>query len=409
MRHRHLRAAAALLTAAVTACRTEPPERYGFVATLGRDTVSVERVERRGARLTIDGVDRFPRVRARHTEVALAADGSVRDLTMQIDTPSEPDAQRHRTVEARVTPESVHIAKRDSSGTVTRDFTVSRALVVAHVPQMYSLYDLYFQAAHRRARAAREDTVPLRQFYIDREFDRFSMHNATVHLRANDSAEIWHDWLAGIGDALLDSAGRLVGYSGRRTTYKVEVHRLTAPPDIAPIAARFAALESRNGGARALSVRDTARGRVGTAELFVDYGRPLMRGRALLGELIPYDQVWRTGANAATQFVTAGDVMVGGIHVPAGTYTLWTIPRRDGGADLIVNRQSGQWGTSYDERQNLGTTRMPGETLGNPIEQFTITIRPAGAQRGTLAMAWGTFQWTAEIQLAPSSTKRRGV
>ena len=106
----------------------------------------------------------------------------------------------------------------------------------------------------------------------------------------------------------LDSAGRLQHYSGARTTYKVEVDRLSEPPTIAPVAERFAALEKQGGGVTQLSVRDTARATIGAATITVDYGRPLARGRQLLGGVIPFGDVWRTGANAATQFTTSAPI-----------------------------------------------------------------------------------------------------
>jgi len=176
------------------------------------------------------------------------------------------------------------------------------------------------------------------------------------------------------------------------------VRRLAAPPDVGPVAERFEALEARGGGFRQLSVRDTVRARIGGAAFTVDYGRPLARGRVLLGNVVPYDRVWRTGANAATQFTTSAPVTLAGLPVPAGTYTLWTIPRARG-VELIVNRQSGQWGTRYDAAHDLGRALMAVETAAAPVEQFTISIEPAGTRRGTLAMAWGPFRWTAPIEV----------
>jgi hypothetical protein len=110
--------------------------------------------------------------------------------------------------------------------------------------------------------------------------------------------------------------------------------------------------------------------------------------------------VWRTGANAATQFSTSAPITVAGISVPAGTYTLWTIPRANG-ADLIINKQSGQWGTEYNRAQDLGRASLKTETLGAPVERFTISIVAADAQRGTLAMEWGPFRWSAPIKNQP--------
>ena len=387
-------------TLGVPACASKT-QHYGFVARLGRDTVSVERVTRSGNRLTIDGVDRFPRVRRRHTEVQLGPDGSVRHLAMDISTPSEPEKQRERHVEADVTRDSVHIVKRDGTGTLRRDFGARGALVVAHVPQMYSLYELYFEAARRNDSTARgDDTVHLRQFYVDREFDRFPLGGAAVRLLPDAKAEVWHDWLSGIGEAKLDSTGQLLSYSGARSTYKVDVARTSALPDVEAIGARFAAQETTAGAPKQLSVRDTAVASIGRTKFTIDYGRPLARGRVLLGDILPYDRVWRTGANAATQFTTSTPISLAGIAMPAGKYTLWTVPRRSGAADLIVNKQSGQWGTEYDDKFDLAMAPMKPDTLAAPVEEFTISIVPNGASGGALVMEWGTFRWTAPIVVA---------
>ena len=128
----------------------------------------------------------------------------------------------------------------------------------------------------------------------------------------------------------------------------------------------------------------------------MDYGRPLARGRTLLGNVISYDRVWRTGANAATQFTTSAPITLAGLSLPAGTYTLWTVPHVSG-VDLIVNRQTGQWGTEYSRAQDLGTAPMKSDSVDTPVEKFTISIEASDARHGTLAMAWGTFRWTAPI------------
>ena len=384
------------LIVATAACGTSAPtEQYGFVARLGRDTISVERVTRRGTEVKIDGVDRFPRVRQRHTEVTLRPDGSIKHLVMDIHTPSEPENQRDRHVVVDASTSAVSISKRDSSGTVERKFAPGGTIAMAHVPQMYSLYELFFQAALAGRESPPGDTVRLRQFYIDREFDRFSLHGGTVHLLPNGKAEIWHDWLAGIGEATLDSAHHLLRYSGARTTYKVDVERVTSLPDVQSIGTQFAALETST-GAKQLSVRDTARATIGDATFAIDYSRPLARGRELLGNVIPYGMIWRTGANAATQFTTSADIALAGVHVPAGTYTLWTLPRANG-TDLIVNKQTGQWGTSYDASADLGRAPLVTEHAASPTEKFTLSIIPSGEGRGTLAVEWGTFRWTAPI------------
>lgn len=246
----------------------------------------------------------------------------------------------------------------------------------------------------------------MRQFYVDREFDRFPLGHATVRRLPNNKAEVWHDWLSGVGEAALDSSHRLVEYSGARTTCKVNVARVGEPADLQTIGTRFAALEANRGGVKQLSVRDTARGTVGPVTFLVDYGRPLARGRTLFGDVVPYDYVWRTGANAATQFTTSAPITLAGISVPAGTYTLWTLPRKTGAVDLIVNTQCGQWGTDYNESRDLGTARMQTAQTSAPVERFTIYIVGTDAQHGALQMEWGSFKWTAPI-VATSERKRR--
>jgi hypothetical protein len=266
---------------------------------------------------------------------------------------------------------------------------------------MYSVIELEIAAALRRAAAAGlapGDSVLFRQFYPDRDVGpSFTLHRGFVHPRPGGKVELRHDWLAGTGDVTVGSSGRMLSYSGTRSTYKVAVARTALPPDIDSIADRFAAAERRT-GLQQVSPRDTARATIGDAILSVDYGRPLARGRTLLGNVISYDRVWRTGANAATHFTTSAPITVAGLALPAGTYTLWTIPHVRG-VELIVNRQTGQWGTGYGPAHDLGRAPMTVDTLDSPVEQFTISIEPRSIRRGALAMAWGTFRWTAAIEL----------
>jgi hypothetical protein len=163
------------------------------------------------------------------------------------------------------------------------------------------------------------------------------------------------------------------------------------------VGAQFAVAETKSGAVRQLSVRDTLRASIGTASFTVDYGRPLVRGRVLVGNILPYDRVWRTGANAATQFETSAPITLAGMPVPAGKYTLWTVPRVNGAADIILNKQVGQWGTEYDGAKDLFMTRMKTETLASPVETFTISIAQADATHGTLVLEWGPFRWTSPI------------
>jgi Protein of unknown function (DUF2911) len=264
---------------------------------------------------------------------------------------------------------------------------------------MYGVIELEIATALRRAAAsglAPTDSVPFQQFYPDRDVGpSFTMHRGRVVPKGHGMVELRHGWLSGTGDVTVDSAGRMLSYSGMRSTYKVSVARVATPPDVDSITTRLAAAEHA-GGQQQLSVRDTTRATIGAAAFTVDYGRPLLRGRTLLGNVIPYDRVWRTGANAATQFTTSAPITLAGLALPAGTYTLWTAPHAHG-ADLIVNRQTGQWGTEYSRAQDLGRAPLVSDSVSTPVEKFTISIQPADAKHGTLTMAWGNFRWRAPI------------
>ncbi|HEX3233656.1 MAG TPA: DUF2911 domain-containing protein [Gemmatimonadales bacterium] len=393
----------ALLPFLILACSSAtPPERYGFVATLGNDTVSVERIARSPRRLVTDGVDRWPFVRRRHTEFDLNKDGTIRHMVMDVRTPNgRTPSERGRRVTADFSKDKVTISVRDSSGVRDTSFATAGAITVPHVSMMYSVIELEIAAALRRAAAtglAPGDSLLFRQFYPDRDVGpSFTLHRGFVHPQAGGKVELRHDWLSGTGDVTVDSSGRMLTYSGMRSTYKVAVTRTTAPPDIDSIGNRLADAERRTGPSQ-LSVRDTARASIGAATLSVDYGRPLLRGRTLLGNVISYDRVWRTGANAATQLTTSAPITLAGLSLPAGTYTLWTVPHVRG-TDLIVNKQTGQWGTEYRRAQDLGTAPMRSDSVTPPVEKFTIAVEPSDGRHGTLAMSWGTFRWTAPIEV----------
>ena len=144
------------------------------------------------------------------------------------------------------------------------------------------------------------------------------------------------------------------------------------------------------------SPRDSVSASIGNATVLVDYGRPSRRGRAIFGGLVPYDAVWRTGANAATTLVLGGDVELGGQPLRAGTYTLYSLPARDGWT-LIVSGQTGQWGTEYNAGRDV--LRVPLETSRPPAPVDTFTIAAEGGEReGRLVFAWDTLQGAVALR-----------
>jgi hypothetical protein len=119
----------------------------------------------------------------------------------------------------------------------------------------------------------------------------------------------------------------------------------------------------------------------------IDYSRPFLKGRKLGTDLAPYGKVWRTGANEATTLTTAVDLNIEGARVPAGTYTLYTLPS-EGVWKLIINKQTGQWGTVYKEDQDLARVDMKKTALAAPVEQFTISLRQNDKNSADLVLEW---------------------
>src|SRR5271165_1482915 len=127
-----------------------------------------------------------------------------------------------------------------------------------------------------------------------------------------------------------------------------------------------------------------------------DYSSPRMKGRKIYGGLVPFGEVWRTGANDATTFVTSADVVVGGKSVPAGSYTIFTVPTADKWT-LIVNKKTGEWGIPYKyESDELVRVDMKISKLPSPVENFTIAYDQSGASC-TLRMDWETTRASVNI------------
>ncbi|MES3033579.1 MAG: DUF2911 domain-containing protein [Gemmatimonadota bacterium] len=158
---------------------------------------------------------------------------------------------------------------------------------------------------------------------------------------------------------------------------------------------------------RATAVMAINTGTRGAAPLkvTVDYGQPFARGRAVEGTLIPAGQVWRTGANAATSLVTEANLQIGTLAVPKGSYTVYTLWTPGKGMQLIINKQTGQWGTEYKPEMDLGRVAMTAKTLTETRDAFVIALEPAAAGNGpaaaTLRMTWGKSEFSVPVTVAP--------
>ncbi|MEY2511185.1 MAG: hypothetical protein QOE26_1948 [Verrucomicrobiota bacterium] len=146
-----------------------------------------------------------------------------------------------------------------------------------------------------------------------------------------------------------------------------------------------------------VSPHETVNATVGDAKVTIVYGRPYSKDpksgekRKIWGTLVPFSKVWRMGADEATTLTTDKDITIGGTAIAAGTYTLFLMPE-EGAAKLIVNKQTGQWGTKYDEKQDLVRIDMKKQAAGKPVDQFTIAV-----DGGMLKLTWEDVQYSAAM------------
>jgi hypothetical protein len=145
------------------------------------------------------------------------------------------------------------------------------------------------------------------------------------------------------------------------------------------------------------------RGATAGAKVAIEYGQTHAKGREVFGALVPFDTVWRAGANRATHLTTDIPLTIGGTRVAPGTYSLALRPSRTGG-QLIINSRTRQWGIPYSAEGELARIPMQARTLREPVETFTIALVPGTGtpvNSGTLTMTWGTMQYSVDFTTQP--------
>lgn len=147
-----------------------------------------------------------------------------------------------------------------------------------------------------------------------------------------------------------------------------------------------ASLTKKDGSALP-SPRKMADADLAGTKVLISYGAPSVKGRKIFGGQVPYTEWWRTGANEATAFQTTGDVMIGNLHVPAGKYTLVTLPS-EGTWQLVVCKKTGQWGTERFEKDDLGKVPMTKTMLKAPQEVMSIGFERTAGPKTQLHIKW---------------------
>ena len=360
---------AAGAVAALAAARRDASEAGAFIVTLGRDTLAQESYVRTDSVLT-------------GTSISRNARGTLnRKYTLTLDHAGNLARYEVLVYPAGVTTgapllHSYIVPAGNAMHEVVHNASGEHVLHIITGPATLPFMDMGFgmwEAVTMRAVRSGKDEISIPMLFISDS----TVYTTTVK-RRGDSVFIQSEY--GAARAKIDAQGHILGYDAPGSTEQVVVTRV---PSVDLAAYEKASLAK---SPLVLSPTDTVHGSAGAAKLTVIYSRPSMRGRVIFGAVVPWNVVWRTGANAATTFITDKDLVIGGTTVPAGEYTLFSLPNT-AGWKLIISKKTKEWGTEYDPAMDLARIDMTVAALPAPLEQCTIAIVPQGAG-ATLSVSW---------------------
>ncbi|MGI9179493.1 MAG: DUF2911 domain-containing protein [Longimicrobiaceae bacterium] len=365
-----------------------------FVMRLGRDTTHIIWTVREGERVWLRMVERAPKVALRITQATLNSDGSVARLEQLSFDPAAPPASppTGRTL-LEVRGDSTAVVHGDSSAFAMGVEPNSRP--AAFAGRAHMMNNLFMVNSWPVLAAYAPATVG--DSVIGWHYPMASLGMRRMVLRRISS-----DWVSLGSDVMgtvrvrQDAQGRAVEIDALGSSWNLHGKRV-AWLDSDSVVEALLERERREGALGSVSPSGTAQANVHGASLRVDYGRPFKRRREIFGGIVPWNRVWRTGAGPATLFTTDRTLTFGEAIVPAGSYTLWTLPAPEGWM-LIINRQTGQWGTLYDESHDFVRVPMRVRSLAEPVEQFTIRIEAVGSG-GVLRLIWDTTEASAAFSI----------
>lgn len=373
-----------MLLASAAPAQAQRPDSLAFVARLGVDTVAMERIVRTATTLDADVVIRSPRTTLFRHRMMMTAGGHLQRLEATVLDPATGAVMR-QTVYTRAG-DSLRIDVTEGEERTTR----MAAADAATLP-FIDLVHWPFDVALKRMRAAGATAAAAPMLSGAR------VSGFPLAFMGADSATVTHP-TRGTMRLTVAPDGSIVTLDAGATTRALIVTR-GGWPDVPAMARHYASLDAAGRGIGELSGRGLTEKTVLGADFEIDFGVPLKRGREIWGALVRHGQLWRTGANRATHFTTSRDLRFGDLLVPAGTYTLFSIPEENGGW-LIINRQTGQNGQSYDEARDLGRVRLAARPLPGVVEGFTITVDEE-AGRGVLKLQWDRKELVAEFVVVP--------
>lgn len=359
------------------------PDNAGYITLLGNDTLAVEMFKKTAEGINAEVVLRSPKTTLTSYELKTNASGGIEELTMIEHDPMEGfNSVGEVTRSYMKDGDSLIVSIKTNDGS----FRVSKTEYEAGVLPFIDMVHWPFEVAFNNAMKSDADSIDQKLLSGSRT------SNFIVAKIKSDSMTIRHP-SRGVMGVHVDGKGNIVELDASETTRKLTVKRVSSV-DINTVAARFAESDKEGSPFGSLSGAEEREFNIDGAQINISYGSPLRRGRDLFGGIVAYGELWRTGANRATHFSTSKDLKFDGLDMPAGGYTLYSIPEIDGGS-LIINKQTGQNGTTYNEDRDLGRIAMNKRTVDDSTEAFTILV----SDEGMLELIWGETVYYVPFQV----------
>ena len=364
-------------------------ERGAFIARLGNDTVHIERFERSGNTITGTVLQRTPTFRTIRWSMSLDASGNPVKYEAKAADASGAPLLNGITGSLEFGRDTiVRTAYRNGQAETARVFAPNGAVPSPGLPYVgvtYLSYEWAFASLRKRVAAGGDSAL----FQLSMFTTQPAPSKTPAWIVGKDSAELSYFGVAKSGYKF-DARGRLVSADWTGTTYRYRVQRL-ADVNLDGIAQAWGAAEHAKQGFGVLSPRDSTKVTLGAAHLTFDYSRPAARGRRVWGDVVPWDRVWRLGADMATHFTTDVDLTVGDTVVPAGRYTLWMVASETA-PKLVVSRAVNIFGTNYDPSKDLARIALTRRAVSESTERLTL-----GVEDGAIAIRWADAVWSVPV------------
>ncbi len=348
-----------------------------FVTLLGNDTLAVERFEKSENGIKAEVLLRSPRTVYYEYDLSLNSEGGMTKMTRFSQDPRQAFTDEGKRITQEIGLNGDSLVSETPTNNGTRRLTaLNSSGSLPFIDMVHWPYELAFNAAAK----ASSDSIH-QMLFTGRRLSDFIIHKESA-----DSMTIRHP-SRGVMGVDVDDHGNLLKLDAALTTRKLIVKRVNEM-DFEGVIRDFAERD-KNGSPFSgnLSGAVEEEFSFGGANFKVTYGSPKKRGRKIFGGIVSYGQRWRTGANRATHFSTTKDLVIDGLDVPAGDYTLFSIPEANGGT-LIINKQTGQNGQSYDESRDLGRVSMSMGSQSEVTENFTIKVVEGEGSAGTIQLIW---------------------